>query len=121
VQAHDQYEFERTTIPGADAGDFVIVNLFHGRIGAPMVPDEINDLITRLGRRAGLGRQVTPHQLRHAFGGNILDAGGTIDELQDLLLHGSIRSTQPYVHPDPGRLRAAVDRVPSPRPIEEPR
>jgi site-specific recombinase XerD len=58
---------------------------------------------------------VTPHQLRHAFGSNITDAGGAIDELQDLLGHASLSSTQVYVHPDPARLRVAVDRVPSPR------
>jgi site-specific recombinase XerC len=49
----------------------------------------------------------------------VLDAGGTVDELQELLLHASIRSTQPYTHPDPGRLRAAIDRVPSPRAVRE--
>ena len=43
------------------------------------------------------------------------DAGGTIDEIQDLLGHLSMSSSQVYVHPDPARLRAAVDRVPSPR------
>ena len=44
-----------------------------------------------------------------------LDAGGTLDEVQDLLGHSSITSTQVYAHPDPARLRAAVDAVPSPR------
>jgi site-specific recombinase XerC len=43
------------------------------------------------------------------------DAGGTLEEVQDLLGHGSIASTQVYVHPGPARLRAAVDAVPSPR------
>jgi site-specific recombinase XerC len=52
---------------------------------------------------------------RHAFASNVLDAGGTLDEVQDLLGHASITSTQVYAHPDPARLRAAVDAVPSPR------
>jgi len=42
------------------------------------------------------------------------DAGGTLEEAQDLLGHASITSTQVYAHPDPARLRAAVDAVPSP-------
>jgi integrase/recombinase XerD len=33
----------------------------------------------------------------------------------DLLGHASVSSSQVYVHPDPSRLRAAVDAVPSPR------
>jgi site-specific recombinase XerD len=53
--------------------------------------------------------------MRHAFASNVLDAGGALDEVQDLLGHASISSTQVYAHPDPSRLRAAVDRVPSPR------
>ena len=63
----------------------------------------------------GLARAVSPHQLRHAFGSNVADAGGTIDEIQDLLGHMSMSSSQVYLDPDPARLRAAVDRVPSPR------
>ena len=43
-----------------------------------------------------------------------LDAGGALEEAQDLLGHASITSTQVYAHPDPARLRAAVDAVPSP-------
>jgi len=42
------------------------------------------------------------------------DAGGTLEEAQDLLGHISVISTQVYAHPDPARLRAAVDAVPSP-------
>jgi integrase/recombinase XerD len=48
-----------------------------------------------------------------------LDAGGILDEAQDLLGHASISSTQVYAHPDPARLRAAVDAVPSPRDLAE--
>ena len=43
------------------------------------------------------------------------DAGCGIDVVAELLGHASIASSEVYVHPDPSRLRAAVDRVPSPR------
>jgi integrase/recombinase XerD len=42
------------------------------------------------------------------------DAGCGIDVVADLLGHASVSSSQVYLHPDPGRLRAAVDLVPSP-------
>jgi integrase/recombinase XerD len=115
VQAFDVYEFERLAVPRAAGSDFVLVNLFREPVGAPMPPDAVNELVAAAGRRAGLGRPVTPHQLRHAFGSNVADAGGTPDEIQDLMGHRSLGSTQIYLHPDPARLRAAVDRVPSPR------
>ena len=51
-----------------------------------------------------------------------LDAGGSVDEAQELLGHASVSSTEVYTHPDPARLRAAVDAVPSPRELAgEPR
>ena len=53
--------------------------------------------------------------MRHAFGSNAADAGCGIDVVADLLGHASVSSSQVYLHPDPGRLRAAVDLVPSPR------
>ena len=115
VQAFDAYEFERMAVPEAAGSDFVLVNLARDPVGAPVRPDAVNALIAAAGRRAGLARAVSPHQLRHAFGSNVADAGGTIDEIQDLLGHMSMSSSQVYLHPDPARLRAAVDRVPSPR------
>ena len=46
--------------------------------------------------RAGPGwpRPVTPHQLRHAFGSNVADAGCGIDVVADLLGHASVSSSQ---------------------------
>ena len=115
VQAHDQYILERAAIEAAGAGDFVFVNLFRPPIGAPMKPGAVNDLFAALRQRAGIERPVAPHTLRHAFASNVLDAGGALDEVQDLLGHASIGSTQIYAHPAAERLRRAVDRVPSPR------
>src|SRR6266516_5400794 len=115
VQAFDTYALERMTIPAAAGSDFVLVNLFRGQVGAPVRPRTIGDLLAAASRRAGLATAVTPHQLRHAFGSSAADAGCGIDVVADLLGHASVSSSQVYLHPDPGRLRAAVAAVPSPR------
>ena len=115
VQAFDTYEFERMTVPRAATSDFVFVNLFRGPLGVPMRPDAVGELLAAASRRAGLARPVRPHQLRHAAASNIADAGAGIDVVADLLGHASVSSSQVYLHPDPARLRAAVDLVPSPR------
>ncbi|MFD9669912.1 tyrosine-type recombinase/integrase [Rhodococcus sp. NPDC059968] len=112
--AVDGYEFERCAVPRAAESDFLLVNLFREPIGAPMRPDAINEVIAACSRRAGI-EHVTPHRLRHAFGSNLADAGSSLDEIAALLGHGSMRSSQVYLHPDPARLREAVDRVRSPR------
>ena len=115
VQAFDTYQFERMAVPAAADCDFVLVNLFRAPVGAPMRLDAINDLIAAASRRAGINPVLRPHQLRHAFGSNAADAGNGIDVVASLLGHAWVSSSQVYVHPDPARLREAVDRVASPR------
>jgi integrase len=115
VQAFDTYQFERMSVPGASGSDLVFVNLFRAPVGAPMRLDAVNDLVAAASRRAGIDPVLRPHQLRHAFGSNVADAGGGIDVIASLLGHASVSSSQVYVHPDPARLREAVQRVPSPR------
>ena len=102
-------------VPQAASSDFVVINLFRGRIGAPVRTDAIGELLAAASRRAGLEVPVSPHQLRHACGSNVADAGAGIDVVADLLGHAAITSSQVYVHPGSSRLRAAVDAVPSPR------
>jgi integrase len=115
VQAFDTYELERIRCPRAAESDFVLVNLSREPLGAPMRPDGIGEVLASASRRAGLSTPVRPHQLRHACGSNLADAGCGIDVVADILGHRSPASSAVYVHPDPARLRAAVEKVPSPR------
>ena len=115
VRALDTYALERLEHPEASTSDFAVVNLFREPVGAPMRPDAINELLAAASRRAGLAVAVAPHQLRHAFGSNLADAGGRLDEIAELLGHRSMGSSQVYLHPDPARLRRAVEAVPTPR------
>lgn len=119
VAAHDLYVMERAGVAAGAVGDFVFVNLFRPPLGAPMKPDAVNDLFAALSRRAGLGSGVRPHAMRHAFASNVLDAGGALDEVQLLLGHASASSTQVYIHPDPLRLRRAVESVGSLRSADQ--
>lgn len=115
VQAYDQYSLERGGCPQARRCDFLLVNLFREPVGAPMRPSALNELLTDLSRRAGLERRIHPHQLRHSMASNVAAAGGTLDEIRELLGHAAITSSQVYLNPSPDRLRAAVERVELPR------
>ena len=108
---YERYLQERLACPAADGCDFVLVNLFHAPLGAPMTASAVRQLFGTLGRRAGLGRPIRPHMLRHATGTEMAEAGVSIDVVQQLLGHRSIMSTQVYVHPSPLRLRDAIDRL----------
>ena len=115
VQAYDQYMSDRDACPPAQSCDFVLVNLSRGRIGGPMRPGALNELLEALSRRAGLDRRARPHMARHAFATNVSASGATLDEIRELLGHESFTASAVYLHPSPDRLREAVARVPVPR------
>lgn len=49
-------------------------------------------------RKAGLHKRVTAHTLRHSFATNLLAAGASITQVQELLGHNSVETTQVYLH-----------------------
>lgn len=110
VSYYDLYLDERERCRPAAECDFVLVNLFAEPLGAPMRYGRVADLFRSLSRRAGLGRAVTPHMLRHAAGSALTAAGG-LDVAQAILGHASITSTQIYVHASAERQRDAVERL----------
>lgn len=49
-------------------------------------------------QEVGLPNEVKPHQLRHSFATRLLEQGESLQVVQILLGHSSIRSTQIYTH-----------------------
>ncbi len=69
--------------------------LFPGRDG-PLQKRQIQSLFCRYRDRAGLPRHFTCHSLRHSIATHLLDAGASLEFVQDHLGHQSIRSTSIY-------------------------
>ncbi|MDR2894573.1 MAG: tyrosine recombinase [Alistipes sp.] len=59
---------------------------------------------------AGIARTVSPHTLRHSFATHLLEGGASIRQVQDLLGHENITTTEIYTHLDAEHLRRTVDR-----------
>jgi integrase/recombinase XerD len=67
----------------------------------------LNDLIRKYARRAGLEHRITPHSFRHACATHLLKAGADIRYVQELLGHADLSSTQIYTRLDITFLKAA--------------
>ncbi|MEE8408179.1 MAG: tyrosine-type recombinase/integrase [Myxococcota bacterium] len=81
-----------------------------GRGNQRLSPRTIARIVDRAALRA-LGRHVSPHQLRHSFATHLLAGGANLREIQALLGHTSLSSTQRYTEVTAERLFEAYDKA----------
>ena len=70
--------------------------LFIGVRGGPLNPRIIQKVTEKARRELGLEESATPHAMRHSFATHLLEAGGDLRAIQDLLGHSSLSTTQNY-------------------------
>lgn len=85
--------------------------LFVGHRGRKLQPAVFQRTLQKLRAEYGLPDSLTPHALRHAFATHLLSNGAELRDIQELLGHESLSTTQRYTHVDTSRLMAAYNEA----------
>jgi integrase/recombinase XerD len=67
--------------------------------------------LRRLKDKARIAKPITPHKLRHTYATNLLNAGAELVDIQALLGHVNLATTQIYTHVDQDRMAAVVNKL----------
>ena len=99
--------YAATRAPGDDPA------LFVGVLGRRLSPTILASTFRRYASGAGVSerKRVTPHTLRHVFATELLSAGANLRQIQELLGHKHLDSTQRYTRVNAHQLRGAVKRL----------
>lgn len=79
--------------------------LFLSRTGRRLRREAIWATVKKYALRVGASPSISPHTLRHSFATHVLSGGADLRQVQEMLGHASIATTQIYTHVDAGRLK----------------
>jgi integrase/recombinase XerC len=85
--------------------------LFVGAKGGQLSPRIIQLRMEEMRDQLRLAPTATPHALRHSFATHLLSAGADLRQIQELLGHASLSTTQAYTDVDRDRLLAVYDQA----------
>lgn len=102
----EEYLLQRQTMQ-TDARDADI--MFLNNKGRGLTRVMIFHIIKKAALAAGITKTISPHTFRHSFATHLLEGGASIRQVQEMLGHESILTTEIYTHLDSGKLRENVD------------
>ena len=83
--------------------------LFLNNRGKKLTRVMIFTIIKQAAQRAGIEKKISPHTFRHSFATHLLEGGANIRQVQELLGHENILTTEIYTHLDDSHLRQTLE------------
>lgn len=99
------YKYAQRRPPPAAAPELLV-----GRQGA-ICGSTLRAIVAEVAARTTVDRRVYPHLLRHSFATHLLNGGANLREVQELLGHEHLSTTQAYTHVAKGRLVEAYRKA----------
>ncbi len=84
--------------------------LFLNNRGKPLTRVMVFTIIRQAAARAGINKSISPHTFRHSFATHLLNGGASIRQVQEMLGHESIITTEIYTHLDREHLRETIEK-----------
>lgn len=84
--------------------------LFLNNRGKKLTRVMIFTIIKQAAQRAGIDKKISPHTFRHSFATHLLEGGANIRQVQELLGHENILTTEIYTHLDNSHLRQTLEK-----------
>ena len=84
--------------------------LFLNNRGKKLTRVMIFTIIKQAAQRAGINKKISPHTFRHSFATHLLEGGANIRQVQELLGHENILTTEIYTHLDNTHLRQTLEK-----------
>ena len=85
------------------------VELFRTQQGERYSCSGVQDMMRRLGKRAGI-TDVHPHRFRRTFATSLYRKGMDIHEIQKLMGHSKIQTTLTYIYTDDSQIKSDYER-----------
>lgn len=83
--------------------------------GGVLTRMSVYTIVERAARSAGISKHISPHTLRHSFASHLLEGGADIRQVQEMLGHEDIITTEIYTHLDNRHLSLTVESLPLPK------
>ena len=105
IRAVELWMQQRRLMKVAKGGEDMV---FLNRRGAPITREMVFLMVREQAERAGIGKTISPHTLRHSFASHLLENGADLRIIQQLLGHESILTTEIYTHIDASKWQSAI-------------
>jgi site-specific recombinase XerD len=92
--------------------DFIFTSLNIGKYSwKPMKKNTVCERIKKYSDELNIWKRITVHSLRHSYATRLLENGLNIREIQELLWHCDIQTTETYTHVLKSNLKNKVNQI----------